>query len=128
MVIGKLQSDLRPRLRDKSKTGLFGVRRHAEEINLLEISALISGRHHSIALELCGNPVRGHVATLLSCATALQGVVRKVLHRGPDLFRVNGVHRFLRGWGHASLGRCRGYTNKNDGQECAESFHYSSFG
>src|SRR6478609_4648719 len=127
IVIGELQGDLRPRFRDKSETGLLGVRRHAEEIDLLEVSPLVSGGHDSIALELCGDPVRCHVAALLSGAAALQGIVRKILHRGPDLFRVNGVHYFLRVGRHASLSRSRTYTNDSDEQNYAEFFHCSSW-
>src|SRR5258707_460703 len=127
VVIGELECDLRPGLGNKSEPGLFRICRYAKKIDLLKVSSLISGGGQAIALELCGNPVGGHIAALLPGAATLQCVVRKVFHGGADLFRVNGIHRLLRGW-RCGLSACRGYTNYDDRQKCAESFHYSSLG
>src|SRR5882724_4758392 len=128
VVIGELECDLQPGLGNKSEPGLFRICRHAEKVDLLEVGSLVSGRGQTIALELCGNPVGGHIAALLPGAATLQCVVRKVFHRRADLLRVNGIHRLLRGWGRCDLSECRGYANYDDRQKCAESFHYSSLG
>src|SRR5882724_9788297 len=119
VVIGELECNLRPGFGSKSESGLFRICRHAKKIDLLKVSSLISGGRQAIALELRGNPVGGHIAALLPGAATLQRVVRKVFHRGADLFRVNGIHRLLHGW-RCSLSECRGYANYDDRQKCAE--------
>src|SRR5260370_16786795 len=58
--------------------------------------ASVSGGEISVVLELRGNPVGGQVAAPLAGAAAFQGIVGEILHRGPNLLRIDGAHRLLR--------------------------------